>query len=285
MKTASPLRYPGGKSSMTSVLAQVRRLNRLGNRAVAEPFAGGAGASLALLFDEMTPEIYINDLDCSIRDFWWSVTQKCNDFIALLESCPISIDEWRKQREIYRSKGRISRLKRGFATFYLNRCNRSGVIFNAGPIGGVEQIGKWKIDARFNRKDLIARCRRLAEYRDRVVVSGSDGVQFIKSMDADKTFFFVDPPYFEKGQSLYLNVADSSYHAVLANHLRGMTESAWVLTYDDCAEIRNLYDGWANIRPFSLRYSAAERRGGREVLITPKWMRLPDSQLSEAIGW
>jgi DNA adenine methylase len=270
---------------MTNVLAQVRRLNALGNRPVAEPFAGGAGASLSLLFSEMTPEIFINDYDVSIRDFWWAVTNRSDQFIALLESSPIEMSEWLRQRDTYRSRGRVSRLKRGFATFYLNRCNRSGVVFNGGPIGGVNQLGKWKIDARFNKEDLITRCRKVAEYRDRITISGEDGVRFIQSLDANKTFFFIDPPYFEKGQSLYLNVADSNYHAVLAEQLRSMIDNAWLLTYDDCPEIRRLYRGWANIRSFSLRYSAAERRGGREVVITPKWIRLPDTQLSEAISW
>ena len=50
MKTCSPLRYPGGKSAMAELLSEIRRLNGLGDRAIAEPFAGGAGASLTLLF-------------------------------------------------------------------------------------------------------------------------------------------------------------------------------------------------------------------------------------------
>lgn len=285
MKTASPLRYPGGKSAMASVLAQVRHINNLGNRAVAEPFAGGAGASLAMLFDEVAPEIRINDRDLAIRDFWWSITQHCDKFVALLRSTRISMAEWRRQRDVYRSRARISRLRRGFATFYLNRCNRSGIIFNGGPIGGVKQTGNWKLNARFNKPDLIKRCERIADYRDRVGVSGLDGIEFIRSLNAKRTFFFIDPPYFEKGQSLYLNVVDSAYHARLAAQLRTMSDAAWVLTYDDCPEIRKLYAGWTEIRPFSLRYSAADRRGGCEVLITPKWLQLPHSQASNAIEW
>lgn len=285
MKTSSPLRYPGGKSSMASVLKQVRQLNNLGNRAIAEPFAGGAGASLALLFDELTPEIYINDRDIAVRDFWWSITQRPDDFVALLRRTRINMTEWRRQRDIYRCRARLPRLKRGFATFYLNRCNRSGIIFNGGPIGGVKQTGAWKLNARFNKTDLIKRCLRVAEYRDRVTVTGVDGIEFIKSLDARQTFFFIDPPYFEKGQSLYLNVADSAYHTLLAEQLKTMSDAAWVLTYDDCHEIRKLYADWAFVRPFSLRYSASERRGGREVLITPKWLHLPRSQSSDSIMW
>lgn len=285
MRTASPLRYPGGKSSMGSVIRQIRSLNNLGNRPIAEPFAGGAGASLSLLFNEETPMIYINDLDPSIRDFWWAVTTRCDDFVDRIKSTCVSIAEWRRQREIFRSPSGVSRFDRGFAAFYLNRCNRSGVIFNGGPIGGIGQKGKWKINARFNKSDLAMRCRRISDFGDRIVVSGMDGLDRIRSLVPESVFFFIDPPYFEKGQSLYLNDAEYAYHKLVAKELGTMRRAAWMLTYDDCEEIRGLYEKWANVRSFSLRYTAAERRGGREILITPKWLRLPESQASAAIGW
>jgi len=154
MLTASPLRYPGGKSSMADLLRKIRGLNNLGNRAIAEPFAGGAGASLTLLFEEEAPGIYINDLDPAIRDFWWCVTKRCDELAHRIRKARVSIREWHRQRDIFRSTRRISRVDRGFAAFYLNRCNRSGVIFNGGPIGGIEQNGRWKIDARFNKRIL-----------------------------------------------------------------------------------------------------------------------------------
>lgn len=193
--------------------------------------------------------------------------------------------EWRRQRDVYRHCGRVSRLRRGFSAFYLNRCNRSGIITNAGPIGGVKQTGKWKLDARFNKAELRRRCEKVAEYRDRVHVSGRDGIEFIKDLDAESTLFFIDPPYFLKGQTLYLNTLDKEYHIALSTQLKFMSDAAWVLTYDDCPDIRRLYRGWATIRPFSLQYVAAERRSGKEVLITPKWIRLPASQESAAVSW
>lgn len=120
MKSSSPLRYPGGKSTMTGLLNQIRKLNGLGNRALAEPFAGGAGASLNLLFLEEVGEIYINDLDQAIHDFWWSLINKPNEFCQLLETKKTNIGEWHRQRQTYRSRKRVSRLNRGFSAFYLN---------------------------------------------------------------------------------------------------------------------------------------------------------------------
>lgn len=284
MKTSSPLRYPGGKSAMAGLLGDIRRLNGLGDRVIAEPFAGGAGASLTLLYLEETHSIYMNDADPAIFDFWWTLVNRPQPFLDMLSNARVSMAEWRRQRDVYRDSGRVSRLRRGFSAFYLNRCNRSGII-DGGPIGGVAQAGKWKLGVRFNRPELRRRCEKVAEYRERVRVSGDDGIRFIERLDPESTFFFIDPPYFHKGPMLYFNTLDADYHGALAARLKAMADAAWVLTYDDCLEVRRMYRGWAAIRPFSLRYTAAERRTGKELLITPKWMRLPRWQASAALVW
>ena len=284
MRVASPLRYPGGKASMTNVLRQIRESNGLNGHAVAEPFAGGAGASLSLLYLRETHEIHINDLDSAIHDFWHSAVHDSEALIQYLEERPVSVEEWRRWRDVYRSAG-AARLERGFAAFYLNRCNRSGIIKNGGVIGGIEQHGRWKIDARFNKDTLRERLERIADERDRIFVSNLDGIDLIDTLDPELTLFFIDPPYFKKGPALYLDGLDPEYHLRLAQKLRGMPEAAWVLTYDDCAEIRELYGAWAAVSPFSLRYTASERRQGREVLITPEWLRLPESPSPAAVTW
>lgn len=270
---------------MAGLLSGIRQRNGMGGRSIAEPFAGGAGASLSLLYLEETHGIHINDADPSIHDFWWSVVNDIDGFLDLLDGVEVDLDEWSRQREIYRSSSGASRLHRGFASFYLNRCNRSGIIMNGGPIGGMKQAGEWKIDARFNREDLRKRCRRVNEYRDRITVTCQDGLDFIDRMDDSTTFFFIDPPYYAKGKTLYLNGLDDAYHKALASKLEARKNAAWVLTYDDCPEIRSLYNSWATVRPFSLRYAAAERRAGNEVMIVPKWMELPSTQESAAITW
>jgi len=284
MRTASPLRYPGGKASMAGLLRDIRRMNGLGDRVMAEPFAGGAGASLSLLYIEEVPEIYVNDADPAIHDFWWALVNRPQPFLDLLSTTPVSIEEWYRQRDVYNTSSRVARIRRGFAAFYLNRCNRSGIIMNGGPIGGFLQTGKWKVDARFNKPELRRRCEKVSEYCDRIHVSAEDGLQFIKKLDPE-SFFFVDPPYIQKGRTLYLNALDEDYHEALAARMKDMRDAAWVLTYDDCPEVHQMYGGWASVRPYGLRYSAAKRRSGCEVLITPPWMQLPEWQASAALAW
>lgn len=284
MRGASPLRYPGGKSAMTGLLAQIRKLNGLRNHAVAEPFAGGAGASLSLLYLEETKKIFINDADPAIYDFWWSLVSQPKRFLDYLSNAEITIEEWHLQRDVYKNPDRVSRVRRGFATFFLNRCNHSGIM-KAGPIGGMNQNGKWKLDARFNKENLKRRCGKVSEYRNRIDVSPHDGIKFFDKVDGDTTMFFIDPPYFEKGRTLYLDCLEDDYHQVLADRLKAMRDKAWVLTYDDCPEIRAMYENWAYIRSYSLPYAVNSRRRGNEVLIVPKWIRLPDWQASAALRW
>lgn len=282
---ASPLRYPGGKAALASLITGIRRINGLGNRSVAEPFAGGAGASLTLLFQEETEKIEINDADRHVYAVWWALVARPHKFVERVQSARLDLKEWKRQRAVYRSDGDASQIDLAFATFYLNRCNRSGIIIDGGPIGGFDQASEWGIDARFNRDELARRCERVAEYRSRIKVSCLDGIGFIRSVGLARTMLFIDPPYYEKGELLYMNRLTREYHGKLASELKRIQNSAWVLTYDDCSEVRALYSGWANLRPFKLRYSASVRRSGNEVLITPRWMRLPESQHSSAVHW
>lgn len=270
---------------MTDLISQIRRLNGLSGLSVAEPFAGGAGASLNLLYLERTPRIYINDADPAIFAFWWALLNRSKRFLDKLESQVLDLANWRNLKATYESSNVADRLEKGYAAFFLNRCNHSGIIMNGGPIGGFEQSGKWKIDARFNKVMLKKRCAKVCEYKERIEVSSFDGIDLIECADPNDVFFFIDPPYYEKGQTLYLNSLEHDYHEQLAKTLRSKSKLAWMLTYDDCEEIREMYDGWANVRSYSLRYVASERRHGREILITPRWMKMPTWQRSESINW
>ena len=285
MRAASPLRYPGGKSVLANLLGKFKTLNNLNKHSIAEPYAGGGGASLTLLYLEYAKDIFVNDADSGIFAFWWSITRHSERFVNTIDSIEVTLEEWYRQRDIYRRNSGVPRFSRGFATFFLNRCNRSGIIVNGGPIGGLEQKGKWRIDARFNKEDLKRRCAKVAEYKERIVTSNCDGIKFIGSIDEDNTLYFIDPPYFENGANLYLDVPDKKYHNSLAEKLYEMQDKAWVLTYDNCSEIQAMYGSWSKIRPYWLDYTTRGRREGAEVLIVPKWMRLPEVQESGAIRW
>jgi DNA adenine methylase len=276
-RTASPLRYPGGKSCLFESMVQIIDANGLRNRTYAEPYAGGAGLALALLFSGTVREIHLNDLDLSVWSFWSSVLNQTQDLISLIKSADITIDEWRRQRAIYREQGASDPLKLGFAAFYLNRTNRSGIIAQAGVIGGMAQTGSYLMDCRFNRADLIERIERVAAYRDEITLHRLDALDFLRRADEflpKKTLLCVDPPYFNKGSQLYTSFYNPADHAELAEVIQTL-HRPWLVTYDNADEIKRLYDK-SRLHAFDVRYSVQTKRMGNELLIAPPHLKLPD---------
>ena len=248
---------------------------------------------LSLLYGEHVRTIIINDADFRIFAFWDAVLNRTDELVKLIRDTPLSVDEWKRQRQIYLKPGRTSRVRVGFSAFYLNRCNRSGIIANAGVIGGLNQTGRWKIDARFNREDLVARIQRVARYRDRIELFNLDATLLLqrelpKPSRADRAFVYLDPPYFSKGSQLYLNYYSPSDHTTLFKYLSN-ARFAWVMSYDNIPEIRKLYAGYRQVS-FSLGYSASEWKIGKELLIVPghvlfptAWpKRIPDQFITSA---
>lgn len=276
----SPLRYPGGKQILGRVLAQLIQLNRRQGGVYYEPYCGGAGAALGLLFREYVDRLVLNDADPCVFAFWDSALNNTERLARLVRDTPVTVEEWQRQREIYRSPSEHDGLSVGYATFYLNRCNRSGIIARAGLIGGLQQNGQWKLDARFNRDELARRIERVALYRGRIRLLNLDAIVFLRdhvsgTHNFDRGFVYLDPPYYMKGSELYLNHYKPKDHASLARYLQTEAIFPWVMTYDNVRAVRDLYPRHRQV-PFSLNYSAHERRMGREIMILGPRLRFPD---------
>jgi len=251
----SPLRYPGGKSALYSRLRKVIRDMDMAGCTYVEPYAGGAGAGLSLLVTGQVDRVVINDLDPAIYAFWTTVQAEPRYLVERIRSAPLDVAEWRRQREIYIAADTSDLSKLGFATFYLNRTNRSGVL-NGGPIGGLDQSGNYKIDARFNRDGLAERIRILSLYSDNIVPAARDGIEIITEYAAKgNAFIYADPPYFEKAGSLYLNAFTAKDHADLARVLNSVANRPWILTYDNAPQVAQFY-AERRRRKFELYYSA-----------------------------
>jgi DNA adenine methylase len=212
----SPLRYPGGKLFLASEFKRILGVIGLNKPVYIEPYAGGAGVALSLLFSDKVRRIIINDLDKAIYAFWKSITEKSGLFSKKILTTPVTIAEWKKQKQIYSDKN-ANLFNKGFATFFLNRTNRSGVM-GAGPIGGMDQNGSYKINARYNKKDLVARIRKIGRFRDRITVLNEDGIKLTKKyLNQKNIFIYLDPPYLKKGAMLYLNHYKEADHRELSN--------------------------------------------------------------------
>ena len=261
----SPLRYPGGKSSLTDFLGRALLKNLPNAARYVEPYAGGAGAAIALLLQGTVSNIVINDLDPAIWSLWHSLVNDTDEFARRVRETPVTLDEWAKQRTIYQSKG-SDQMDLGFAAFFLNRTNRSGVL-NAGVIGGQAQNGTYRIDARYNKSSLVHMIMKIGERRSDIDVRNADGRSIIEEFAPDpNTMIYADPPYFEKGSFLYLNSFNSEQHQALAATLNDNSSSKWILTYDNAPEIRSLYSQRRS-QVFSLYYSAHRPGQMNELMV------------------
>lgn len=243
--------------------------------AYAEPYAGGAGAALALLFAERVGRLILNDADSRVFAMWRSILDETVAFAKRVRETPLTIDEWRRQRDIYRTPQSHTQLEVGFSAFYLNRTNRSGIIKNGGPIGGFTQGGKWKIHARYNRTQLSQRIQRIAAYRRRISFQNLDALTFMKEIrTSPRLFVYLDPPYFVKGRELYLNHYNRDDHRSVADFMKEGHPFKWAMSYDRTAEIEKLYREFRQVK-FCLSYSVSTRREGHEVLILGKGLKFP----------
>ena len=275
----SPLRYPGGKGSVYPFFEEVLKLNNLIGAKYYEPFAGGAGIGIALLSLGIISEVLLNDIDYHIYCFWLSLLKDNERFVEKIENVHLSIDEWHKQKNIYLQPNTYSIFEVGFSTFFLNRCNRSGIISGSGPIGGYSQSGKWRMDARFNKSALISRFIEIGKMRNMISIKNNDAIVFLKDNFADddinKSFIYIDPPYVSAGNRLYMNLYKNKDHKELAEYLLIIKLKHWILTYDDNVFIKELYDSCSK-KIFYKRYSLQKRNVCNELLITPKTLLIPD---------
>jgi DNA adenine methylase len=268
MALYSPLRYPGGKAKIAHYFKQVIKDNLLLDCTYVEPYAGGASVALSLLFDGYVSKIIINDIDRSIYAFWYSVLNDTERLCSLIQNTPVNVETWRKQKAKQRNKEKRGLLELGFSTFFLNRTNRSGIL-KAGVIGGVNQTGRWKIDARYNKEDLVNRIKLIATYKSRIELYNLDAAKLIRLLSKrllKNTLFYFDPPYFVNGKNLYLNYYLESDHKKLSEAILALKEQKWILTYDNAKQIKHLYL-YHRQKKYNLRYSAALNGIGQELMI------------------
>lgn len=280
MQFASPLRYPGGKRKLAEFVRDVVIQNGIQGGTYIEPFAGGASVALYLLFNEYVNQIVINDLDRSIYAFWYCVLNCTEELCHRIHDSEISMEEWKRQREVQGTKDSAQLLDLAFSTFFLNRTNRSGII-SGGVIGGKSQAGQWKMDVRFNKDDLIRRIEKISLYHDRIGLHDKDAVDFVNSMLPaidEHTLIYFDPPYYNQGSALYANHYTPQDHARLSRFIQDL-KCKWMLTYDYTPEIVEMYKN-ARRKSLALTYTASRKVRGSEMLAFSADCAIPDGKYS-----
>lgn len=264
----SPLRYPGGKGKLSLFMEYM--IDRLGHRGgtYIEPFAGGAGIAVELLLKNVVNRIVINDYDKGVWSFWKAILTETDRFVEQVRTVPLTIDEWYRQHEICVNQNDKYSFELGFATFYMNRTNRSGII-KGGVIGGLEQAGNWTMDVRFNREDLINRIQNIASRKKDIKLYNKDISSFITNyvpLYEDNAFIYFDPPYYKKGKQLYMNYFSHEDHVRIESAIRQHINCDWIITYDDVKEIEEIYKDY-QLYLYDLNYSVSAKCKASELMI------------------
>ncbi|WP_138515310.1 DNA adenine methylase [Rhodoferax bucti] len=276
-KLYTPLRYPGGKARFAPLIAGVIADNDLTGGHYLEPYAGGAGVALCLLVDGIVEHVHINDADPAIADFWRAATQQSDQLVAMVASEPIDMDAWHHWRGVMLGNVPGSDLERGFATLFMNRTNRSGIL-KGGVIGGKAQSGDYKINARFMRDELCLRLDRIGAHAGGIHVYEEDAHQLLLRCHQflpAKSLVYLDPPYYVKGAGLYRNFYKHEDHVRIAKLLGSdRFRRPWVVSYDNADEIKEMY-AYATPYAYGLNYTAQRRYTGSEVMFFSKRIAAP----------
>ena len=283
----TPLRYPGGKAKLSPFVKALIQENSLEDGVYIEPFAGGAGIAIQLLLQGYVSRIAINDLSWPIYAFWSAALNESTQFIDAIAEIPLTVDEWDRQKHILKNPSHHTTFEVGFATFYLNRTNRSGVL-NAGIIGGRAQEGNWLIDARFNREELSYRIDRISRHRNDIELNNLDCIDFLKIVkkryNRKSCLIYADPPYFVKGRQLYLDYYVDKDHKDLSSYLiNNMVNWNWMVSYDDVEEVRKLYGG-QGLASYAIPYSVRQSQMGSEVMFYSRDLKLPFDNEGQLVG-
>lgn len=272
----SPLRYPGGKNKLSAFIAKICVDNNINGHYV-EPYSGGASVALFLLIEGFVDKITINDRDRSIYAFWHSVLNKTNELCELIENAELTINEWKKQKDIQSNKKTVDLLALGFSTFYLNRTNRSGII-NGGVMGGVEQNGNYLMNCRFNKIELIQRIRLIAKHKKNIRLYRKDAIKLIDKIQQEanneNVVFYFDPPYYLKASTLYMNHYEDKNHKKVSEKIKAIQNIKWIVSYDNVPEIQQLYSECPK-KEFSFKHTAYEIREGQEIIFFSENLKQP----------
>lgn len=273
----SPLRYPGSKRRLAKYIDEVLQANSLQPDLFIEIFAGGASVSLQLLNDCTVQQIGLVEKDPLVAAFWKVVFSK-NDvdwLISQISEMEITVKKWQE----FKNTVPVDQRTRALACLYLNRTSFSGILApSSGPLGGHEQKSDYLIDCRFPRETLIKRIQQANALRDKVAfIWQADWAVGLKRIfqrqEGGKlppnAFFYFDPPFYNKAKKLYNFYFNKSDHAKLRDAVVSLKQK-WVLSYDYCDQVEELYAG-NNSTHIEMLYSAAQNGGPRaakEVILT-----------------
>jgi DNA adenine methylase len=286
----SLIRYPGGKSKLCQQIIDKLSSYITPNTIYYEPFFGGGGIGLKLLknpplksplgmryiFYPTISSIWINDKDIGISCLWTSVIKYAEKLKRkIIDFKPSVFDFYAFKRELLRLDRKPiledDIVDIGFKKLAIHQISYSGLgTKSGGPLGGINQQSKYLIDCRWSPKYL---CKKIDNFHtlfsniniEQQYCTNEDFGVLLNNANTN-CLVYLDPPYYVKGNELYQCGFNENDHVRLSNMLR-IANYKWLLSYDDCPEIRKLY-WWANTESLSVNYTINTSNNKNELLIT-----------------
>ncbi len=229
-KSNSPFRYPGGKFYARRLILDVIPPHTH----YCEPFAGGASIFFA---KEKSQASILNDLDADVINTLAHIRDNVEGLISLLHG----ISATKKNHAFYKNEYRPGNdLEKAFRWYYLNRTSYSGIMR--------AENCYWGFGEKYSMRpeNWPPHLRTVSDKLQGVELSAQDFEVVIDRLPSG-CFVFIDPPYYNADQQKFYNCTFSledhlRLAACLRRHLKRLR---FLLTYDDHAEVRNLYK-WAN---------------------------------------
>lgn len=269
-------RYPGGKSKIKfEILSLLNNFFQSNPSAqYREPFFGGGSIGLNLLKTQNISSIWINDFDSGIAAIWTVVLNNPEELKDKINSYIPSVNDFFKFKEELKNNKFSDIIELAFKKIVIHQISYSGLgTKSGGPLGGIDQESKYKINCRWSAKTLnknIDNINKLLK-TTKIINNSCTDLDFedVIEDNLNHSILYLDPPYYLKGTELYQCAFSESDHIRLSKALQN-TGNSWVLSYDDQPEIRKLYN-WANIKELDLNYTINTKNGSRnkkELLIS-----------------
>lgn len=261
-------RYPGGKGKLSKViLGNLTKFNDV--QEYREPFFGGGSIGLNFLSNTYNVKnVWINDKDNGIASIWQSIVYNVDELKDRINQFKPAVDKFYSFKEELLSSNEIS-VDIGFKKLALHQISYSGLGTKSGsPLGGKNQTSDYKIDCRWSPDSIIKKIDSIHKCLSNfnVKITSGDFSNMLIDNESNNTVVYLDPPYYQKGNELYQFAFTEEDHKRLAECLQ-KTRYNWVLSYDDCKEIRKLYS-WANIQVVNVNYSITTSRTKPELIIS-----------------
>ena len=243
-KQRSPLRYPGGKTrAVPAILALIPASENL----FLSPFVGGGSVEIAIC--ESGRSVQAHDVFQPLVNFWTSILQDAESLANRIQQYHPLGDErfYDLQKTSFTDP-----LEDAAAFFVLNRSSFSGSTLSGGVSPGQPRFNQAAIE-RVRRFECPNLSVGFCDFKDSIP-------------NANDRFLYLDPPYLIKSE-LYGKRGDTHRgfdHEALAKLLTG--RGRWVLSYNNCQEINELYRDYRIIEP-QWTYGMGNQRESREVLI------------------